>query len=226
MEQMKKKPTTCFKPKFKLNIQYFAAEDDTAADDVNIGSDDGQNTNTSQTADNDQNTGDDKSTDDKSTELTADELKQIAEANVLKSLGVDSLKDAKTQLDSWKEYEDSKKTEEEKVNDRITQLETDNSAKDSTIFELNAKLSASQMDVKADSVDDAIVLAKAMTDKDDKLSIEDALKSVVEKYPHFTKSADDTDTTPTGVFPGTKPSRISASADDAFEAIKEKYKKR
>lgn len=224
MEQMKKKPTTCFKPKFKLNIQYFAAEDGTAADDVNTGSDDGQNTDTSQTAGNDQNSGDDTAKDDKSTELTADELKQIAEANVLKSLGVESLKDAKTQLDSWKEYEDSKKTEEEKVNDRITRLETDNSAKDSTIFELNAKLSASQMDVKADSVDDAIVLAKAMTDKDDKLSIEDALKSVVEKYPHFTKGADDTATTPSGVFPGTKPTRITQSNDDPFAAKLEKYK--
>lgn len=216
---MKKNQTTCFKPKFKLNLQHFAAEDDAAADDVNTGSDEGQNTDTSQAAGNVQSDGDNKN----DTQLSADEVRQIAEANVLKSLGVSSVKDAKAQLDSWKEYEDSKKTEEDKINDRIAELEEDNTGKDSMIYELNAKLAASNLDVDPESVDDVIVLAKSMTDKDSELKIEDAIKSVVERYPAFKK--EDGTQTPNGVFPNSKATRVTASADDAFEAINQKYKR-
>lgn len=213
---MKKKQTTCFEPKLKLNIQFFADEDAATDEGADTGSDEGQNTDDSQNAG--------KEGEDKNTELSQDELKSIAEANLLKSLGVESIKDAKTKLDSWKEYEDSKKTEEEKINDRIAQLENENSGKDNTIFELNAKLTASNMDVKAESVDDAIVLAKAMTDKDDELSIEDAIKSVVEKYPHFTKQNEDGNKVVTGAFTNTKPTRKTTVVDDPFQAKLDKYK--
>lgn len=218
---MKKNQTTCFKPKFqpkfKLNLQYFAAEDEADTEDTK-GSDEEQNTENTQTAEN-ADTKDDKN----DTQLSADEVRQIAEANVLKSLGVSSVKDAKAQLDSWKEYEDSKKTEEDKINDRIAELEEDNTGKDSTIYELNAKLAASNLDVDPESVDDVIVLAKAMTDKDSELKIEDAIKSVVERYPAFKK--EDGTQTPSGVFPNSKATRVSASADDVFEAINQKYKR-
>lgn len=215
---MKKNQTTCFKPKFqpkfKLNLQYFAAADEVDTEDTK-GSDEEQNTENTQTAEN-EDTQDD-------TQLTAEEVKRIAEANVLKSLGVSSVKDAKAQLDSWKEYEDSKKTEEDKINDRIAELEEDNTGKDSMIYELNAKLAASNLDVDPESVDDVIVLAKSMTDKDSELKIEDAIKSVVERYPAFKK--EDGTQTPNGVFPNSKATRVTASADDAFEAINQKYKR-
>lgn len=211
-----KKKTTCFKTRLKFDIQYFAAEAEGTEDTK--GSDEEQNTENTQTAEN-EGTKDEKD----ATQLSADEVRQIAEANVLKSLGVTSVKDAKTQLDSWKEYEDSKKTEEDKINDRIAELEKDNTGKDSTIYELNAKLAASNLDVDPESVDDVIVLAKAMTDKDSELKIGDAIKSVVERYPAFKKEADTQ--TPSGVFTNSKPGRVSASADDAFEAINQKYKR-
>ncbi|MDB0581377.1 hypothetical protein [Salinicoccus roseus] len=152
---------------------------------------------------------------DKSTDVSAEEAQRIAEAQLLKDLGVDSLDAAKSSLQAYNEYMDSKKTDDQKTQDRLKDLENSTKEKDDTIFDLQSKLAASNEGVHADSVDDVVALAKSKVS--DKKPIDKAIKEIVEKYPQF--KGEDKEEKQTGVFPGNTPSRKSSKVDGFISGL-------
>lgn len=197
----------------KLNLQHFA-DDDSKGDDQDTNADSQDKDDKS--SDQDQSK-DDKSSDkdDKSTDVSAEEAQRIAEAQLLKDLGVDSLDAAKENLKAYNEYMDSKKTDDQKTQDRLTELENSAKEKDDTIFDLQSKLAASNEGVHPDSVDDVVALAKSKVS--DKKPIDKAIKEIVEKYPQF--KGEDKEEKQTGVFPGNTPSRKSSKVDGFISGL-------
>lgn len=151
----------------------------------------------------------------KSTDVSAEEAQRIAEAQLLKDLGVDSLDAAKENLKAYNEYTESKKTEDQKTQDRLETLENESKSKDDTIFDLQSKLAASNEGVHPDSVDDVVALAKSKVS--DKKPIDKAIKEIVEKYPQF--KGEDKEEKQTGVFPGNTPSRKSSKVDGFISGL-------
>lgn len=121
-------------------------------------------------------------TQDDVTGLVAKEAKK-AQEKLLKQLGVTDFDNAKDGLQKFKEWQESQKTEAEKKQEALENLQKDSQAKDDQLFSANAKLSALTSGVQADFLDDVIVLAKAQISDD--VDMNEAIAKVVEKYPHF-----------------------------------------
>lgn len=197
-----------------LNLQFFADDgggndgsSDSNADggdqdssqkgDGDSGNTDSDN-NTSGTGDNNNST--DSANNDKSKDKTftqadvsniaAREAKKARE-KILKQLGVKDIKGARSALQQYQEHLDSQKTEAEKVAERAKQLEEANGDLTNQVTTLEAQVAALKADVDPESLDDVIVLAKAKVSDD--VSIDEAMKDVVEKYPHFKKQAQQQD---------------------------------
>lgn len=201
----------------KLNLQHFADDDSKDDDqDTNADSQDKDDKSSGKSSDQDQSK-DDKSSDkdDKSSDVSAEEAQRIAEAQLLKDLGVDSLDAAKENLKAYNAYTESKKTEDQKTQDRLETLENESKSKDDTIFDLQSKLAASNEGVHPDSVDDVVALAKSKVS--DKKPIDKAIKEIVEKYPQF--KGEDKEEKQTGVFPGNTPSRKSSKVDGFISGL-------
>ena len=114
--------------------------------------------------------------------LIAKETKK-AQEKLLKQLGVEDFNNAKEGLAKLKEWQDSQKTEAQK---QAEQLEATNKALQEAAQakqELEYKLAALEVGVNKDSLEDALVLAQRYVN--DETDITTALTKVVEKYPHF-----------------------------------------
>lgn len=118
-----------------------------------------------------------------STETATDvkaEAQKIADAMVARKLkGMPT----KEEIKAFKEWQDSQKTEEQKTNDKISEAEKAKTAAELRAVELEAKVSALSQGVKSDSVDDVVALAQRLVTDD--VTVEDAIKQVVKKYPQF-----------------------------------------
>lgn len=114
--------------------------------------------------------------------IAAKEAKK-AQERTLRELGFTDFDNAKEGLAKYKEYLESQKSDAEKQAEQLAKLSEETKAKDDMIFSLTAKVAASSQGVKADALDDVIELAKLKVS--DEVTIEDAIKSVLEKYPHF-----------------------------------------
>lgn len=114
--------------------------------------------------------------------LIAKEKKKATE-RLLKELGIDDFENAKEGLQKFREWQESQKTEQEKQQELLKTLQTDNQEKDKTISNLQAQVAALKNDVKADSVEDVIALAERLVNDD--VTIDDAIKQIIEKYPQF-----------------------------------------
>lgn len=106
----------------------------------------------------------------------------------VKDLGFDDVESAKDALKAFQEWKESQKSESEKQTEILN-------AKDKELEEarainkaLNAKLAAMSLGVKAESIDDVIALSERLVT--DETSIEDAIKTVLGKYPHFGQTKD------------------------------------
>ncbi|WP_339148401.1 hypothetical protein [Sutcliffiella sp. BMC8] len=128
--------------------------------------------------------------------FTQDELNNIAakeakkaQEKLLKQLGVDDFANAKDGLAKFKEWQESQKTEAQKQADRLKDLESDFSTTSEENTSLKAQLSALKANVKAESVEDVVVLAKTMVNDD--VDMDAAIAKVVEKYPHFSQKAEE-----------------------------------
>lgn len=114
--------------------------------------------------------------------LVAREAKK-AQEKLLKQLGVTDFNTARDGLQKFKEWQDSQKSEQEKLQEELSttkqtleQIEAErNDAKD--------KLSAISLGVDPQKVTDVIVLARTMVNE--KTTIDDAIPKVLEKYPIF-----------------------------------------
>ena len=139
-----------------------------------------------------------------------------AQEKLLRDLGVEDFESAKDGLAKFKEYQDAQKTDVERqqealalAKERESKLNEDISAKDKEIASLNAKITALGLGVNNESIDDVIALAERNVNEE--VTIEDAIKSVIDKYPHFqTAQQASTQATKTGNPNG---SRVKESAD-------------
>lgn len=139
-----------------------------------------------------------------------------AQEKLLRDLGVEDFESAKDGLAKFKEYQDAQKTDVERqqealqqAKERESKLSEDISTKDKEIASLNAKITALGLGVNNESIDDVIALAERNVNEE--VTIEDAIKSVIDKYPHFqTVQQASTQATKTGNPNG---SRVKESAD-------------
>jgi hypothetical protein len=118
--------------------------------------------------------------------LVARETKKATE-KLLKQLGVTDFKTAKEGLDKFKEIQDSQKTEAQKVAEKAEALGKTNTELANQVGTLNAQLAALKADVNPDSLQDVIVLANNLISDD--VTIDDAIKQVLKKYPNFKRAA-------------------------------------
>lgn len=138
--------------------------------------------------------GDDKTPEEKAftqtqvNAIAAKEAKQ-AQAKLMKQLGVTDVKDAKDALSKLAEWQESQKTDAEKQATALTAAQTALQAATAEKEALNDKLAALSNGVKADAMEDVIVLARLRVT--DELDINEAIKQVVEKYPQYKTDADE-----------------------------------
>lgn len=89
----------------------------------------------------------------------------------------------KTELEEFRKWKESKKTEIEKQTEAYQKSEKARIEAEAKISNYEAKFTALKSGVATDSLDDVIALAKLKIDKN--TSLEQAVESVLEKYPHF-----------------------------------------
>lgn len=173
----------------KLNLQYFADDSagDQTSDDQAGGQEQQDNTQDQQGTDSQQSEGKTFTQDDVNN-LVARETKKQQE-KLLKQLGVSDFKDAKEGMTKLKEFQDAQKTDQEKLNDKLATFESQINEKDTTISDLQAENEAIKAGIKDEkNLEAVITLAK--TKVNDEISIKEAIKQVVEDYPHFAGQQD------------------------------------
>lgn len=121
-------------------------------------------------------------TQDDVTRIAAKEAKQGQE-KLLRELGVEDMESAKDGLAKYKEFLESQKTEQEKVTEELKVIASERDALNAQYGSLLAENSALKAGVTSENVTDVVALAQSYV-KDD-VTIEEAIKSVVEKYPNF-----------------------------------------
>ena len=90
---------------------------------------------------------------------------------------------SKEELKAFNDWKESQKTDEEKRNEALTNAEKARIAAEEKATALEAKVTCLSKGVNATSVDDVVVLAKAMVTEE--VTIEQAIDKVLEKYPSF-----------------------------------------
>jgi hypothetical protein len=134
-------------------------------------------------------TGNEETTETKpDTKETTQEEKTFTQADVDKLIQERVARERKNQLskDELKAYNDwkeSQKTEEQKKNEALTNAEKARLAAEEKATVLEAKVTCLSKGVITTSVDDVVILAKAMVT--DEITIEQAIDKVLEKYPSF-----------------------------------------
>ncbi|EST11263.1 hypothetical protein [Sporolactobacillus laevolacticus] len=147
---------------YKLNLQYFA-EGDPADPQPAQGGGDPQPSNSN------------KGGADPTPQPSADDIR----SSILKELGVESLDSAKQSLADFKKFQDSQKTESQRLQDETAELKKQLEASKSAQTISDAKIAALGKGVRADAVDDVIKMVQGAED------IGAAIDSVLQKYPIF-----------------------------------------
>lgn len=151
--------------------------------------------------------------------IVAKERKQAVE-KALKDLGIDDFDNAKDGIQKMKQWQESQKTEQEKLQDDLKKYRKESEEISIQNQRLNATISALKNGVDGDSVDDVITLASVMTSED--VSIDDAILKVLEKYPHFSTARQEESKRPKIVKAGNIKSETKS---DVWSDLREKYKK-
>lgn len=134
-------------------------------------------------------TGNEETTETKTdTKETTQEEKTFTQADVDKLIQERIAREKKNQLskDELKAYNDwkeSQKTEEEKKNEALTNAEKARVEAEERALLAETKVTCLSKGVIATSVDDVVILAKAMVTEE--VTIEQAIDKVLEKYPSF-----------------------------------------
>lgn len=89
----------------------------------------------------------------------------------------------KEELKDYKDWKETQKTEEQKVNEKITAAEQARLDAVNESSSLKAQVACLKQGVLADNIDDVTVLAQRLVTED--LNIDEAIKQVVKKYPQF-----------------------------------------
>lgn len=157
--------------------------------------------------------------------LVAKESKK-AQEQIFKSLGFEDIKSAKEGFEKLKAWEDSQKSESEKSAEALNAKEQELAKALSDNKTLSAQLSALKQGVNADSVDDVIALSERLVS--DEVSIDDAIKQILTKYPQFgTKQEQDEEKSKPTFATAGNPTAVSAGGEvDPFQSIIDSYRKK
>jgi hypothetical protein len=90
---------------------------------------------------------------------------------------------SKEELEAYKQWKESQKTESEKKDEALTNAEKAKQSAEERALLAETKVTCLSKGVNATAVDDVVVLAKAMVSDD--VTIDQAIDKVLEKYPHF-----------------------------------------
>lgn len=112
--------------------------------------------------------------------FTQEELDKIVKERVAR---VKKDQPPKEDLEAFKQWQESQKTEEEKKNEALTNAEKARVAAEERALLAETKVTCLSKGVASTSVDDVVILAKAMLNDD--LTMEQAIDKVLEKYPSF-----------------------------------------
>lgn len=150
--------------------------------------------------------------------LVAKESKKATE-KLLKELGIDDFENAKDGLKKFREYQESQKTEAEKKEDELNRLKNENAEFTKENGRLSATISALKSGVKAESVDDVILLAQKEVSEE--VGIDEAIKKVIEKYPLFAGKEEKKETPPRFT---SGSNHTNKDKTDIWESLRDKYK--
>ena len=114
--------------------------------------------------------------------LIARETKKVQE-KIIKQLGVEDFDTAKEGMEKFREWQESQKTEQERQQEQFNTLKQNYESVTAEKEKLVAQVSAMKAGVSAESVEDVVVLANALVS--DEVTIDEAIKQVTTKYPHF-----------------------------------------
>lgn len=151
--------------------------------------------------------------------LVAKESKKATE-KLLKELGIEDFENAKDGLAKFKEWQESQLSEQEKQTKALQTLETENKTLAINNASLNAQIGAMKQGVNPESVEDVVALAERLVNDD--VTMDEAIKQVIEKYPGFKES--DSKQTPQIVTPGNPNGGSNTTKNDPFSAKLAKYK--
>lgn len=151
--------------------------------------------------------------------IVAKESKKATE-KLLKELGIDDFENAKDGLAKFKEWQESQKTEAEKQQELLENLTSEKESLSKENNSLKAQLSALKQGVIAESVEDVVALAERLVD--DETTIDDAIKQVVEKYPHFAQKQEEEEE-PKPQFTTGQHQSTGSNVLDPFKAKMAKY---
>lgn len=112
--------------------------------------------------------------------FTQEELDKIVKERVAR---VKKDQPPKEELEAFKQWQESQKTEEEKKNEALNNAEKARVAAEERALLAETKVTCLSKGVASTSVDDVVILAKSMLNDD--LSMEQAIDKVLEKYPSF-----------------------------------------
>lgn len=90
---------------------------------------------------------------------------------------------SKEELKAYQDWKESQKTEAQKQSEALTNAEAKAKAEEERANTLEAKVTCLSKGVIADSVDDVVILAKALVSEE--VTMEQAIDKVIEKYPSF-----------------------------------------
>lgn len=90
---------------------------------------------------------------------------------------------SKEELKAYQDWKESQKTEAQKQSEALTNAENAKQDAEERANTLEAKVTCLSKGVLADSVDDVVILAKAMVSDD--VTMDQAVDKVLEKYPSF-----------------------------------------
>lgn len=114
--------------------------------------------------------------------VVAKETKK-AQEKLLKKLGIEDFDNAKEGLKQFQEWKQNQMSEAEQKDEQLKTLEKNFNTTTEENASLKAQISAMRSGVHADYVEDVVTLAKNQVSDD--VTIDEAIKKVVEKYPHF-----------------------------------------
>ena len=120
----------------------------------------------------------------------------------------------KEELEAFKQWRESQKTEEEKKNEALTNAEEARVAAEERALLAETKVTCLSKGVVATSIDDVVILAKAMVNDD--LTMEQAIDKVLEKYPSFKGEKEQQEQNQNGFIIGANNKKQKVNPNDAI----------
>lgn len=145
--------------------------------------------------------------------------KREGKLSVLKELGVEDVKNAKEGLKKYQEYLDSQKTEAEKAQAEVQRLAEEKAELERKAQLADIQVSALKNGIKADFLDDAIILAQ--NKKTDAMTYDDIFNELKQSYPNFAGTVQTPTPKGTGDLPKPTATQHQSAADDYGKRLAE-----